>query len=334
MKLNRILLPALIVAALAAVPGCKKSDTSTKNLEGYLSLELPVYMGSGESKTFMIDTLMTLICPDGEPIGYYFYNAETNLSDTLVTADGQIREHYYTYTAPDHTGTAKLTLGGFLKPGSEYSGFSNTCNTTVVLPGLSGDGSITGFDKDGSLTFQDGRDGRNYYYSAIGGMDWMRQNLAWTGAGVPLQDCEAMTDVFGRYYTWEEAKTACPAGWRLPTDAEVVALRPDAQLASDVPGLAGKLMGDLYFNGTKMWEYWREVKITDALHFSAMPVGYGTGSGRSFEFKGKFEYAVFWTSDEEGDLGICRYIYQDKDILFRGRMSKTDFVASVRCVRK
>ena len=334
MKLNSILLPALVVAALASVPGCKKDDTTTKTLEGYLSLNLPAYMAGGESKTFMIDTLMTLICPDDEPIGYYLYDAQTKIYDTLVTSSGQILKHYYTFTAPDHIGAAKLVLGGFLAPTSQYSSFSTSASTSVVFPGLSGDGSITGFDKDGSLTFQDARDGKDYYYTTIGGVDWMRQNLAWAKTGVSLAGCEVMTDVFGRYYTWEEAQTACPAGWRLPTDAEVTALQTNAQAASDIPGLAGKLMGDLYFNGTKMWEYWPEVKITDELRFSTIPVGYGTGSEKSFQFQGIFEYAVFWTSDEEEDLGVCRYIYQSKDIVFRGLMSKTEFVAPVRCVRK
>lgn len=333
MKLNSILLPALVVAALASVPGCKKNDTTSKSLGGYLTVVLPEYMAGGETKTFMIDTLMTLICPDGEPIGYYFYDADSKVYDTLVTSSGQILKHYYTYTAPDHSGAAKLTLGGFLAPDSQYSSFSTFCTTEVVFPGLSGDGSITGFDKEGSLTFQDARDGKDYYYTAIGDRDWMRQNLAWAQTGVSLAGCAVMTDVFGRYYTWEEAQTACPAGWRLPTDAEFTALQANAQAASDIPGLAGKLMGDLYFNGTKMWEYWREVKITDELRFSAMPVGYGTGVGKSFAFQGEFDYAVFWTSDEEEDLGVCRYIYQNKDIVFRGRMSKTEFVASVRCVR-
>ena len=138
MKLNRILLPAMLVAALAVVPGCKKEDTTKKTLEGYLSLTLPEYMGEGESKEFMIDSLMTLICPDGEPIGYYFYDAETEIADTLVTADGDIVKHYYTYTAPDKIGSAKLTLGGFMGKDSQYSGFSTYYTTTVVQPGLSG----------------------------------------------------------------------------------------------------------------------------------------------------------------------------------------------------
>ena len=332
MKLNNILLPALLVAALAILPGCKKENTETKTLSGYLSVELPPYMGGGETKTFMIDTLMTLICPDGETIGYYFRDETTQSNDTLVTADGKILKHYYTYTAPSTKGDAKLTLAGFMGKDSKYSGFSTSYTTTVVFPGLSGSGSITGFDKEGSWTYRDFRDGRTYYCSIIGDLFWMRQNLAWDEAGVPFEGCGVMTDVFGRYYTWEEAQTACPNGWRLPTDAEVAALQENAAASKDIPGLAGKLMADLYFNDTRMWEYWRDVKITDELCFSAIPVGYGLVAEGSYDFQGDFEYAVFWTSDEEDGYGICRYIYQNKDIVYRGRMSKTDFVAPVRCV--
>ncbi|MBO7574218.1 MAG: hypothetical protein J6S99_00160 [Bacteroidales bacterium] len=332
MKLNNILLPALLVAALAILPGCKKENTETKTLSGYLSVELPPYMGGGETKTFMIDTLMTLICPDGETIGYYFRDETTQSNDTLVTADGKILKHYYTYTAPSTKGDAKLTLAGFMGRDSKYSGFSTSYTTTVVFPGLSGSGSITGFDKEGSWTYRDFRDGRTYYCSIIGDLFWMRQNLAWDEAGVPFEGCGVMTDVFGRYYTWEEAQTACPNGWRLPTDAEVVALQENAAASKDIPGLAGKLMADLYFNDTRMWEYWRDVKITDELCFSAIPVGYGLVAEGSYDFQGDFKYAVFWTSDEEDGYGICRYIYQNKDIVYRGRMSKTDFVAPVRCV--
>lgn len=332
MKLNNILLPALLVAALAILPGCKKENTETKTLSGYLSVELPPYMGGGETKTFMIDTLMTLICPDGETIGYYFRDETTQSNDTLVTADGKILKHYYTYTAPSTKGDAKLTLAGFMGKDSKYSGFSTSYTTTVVFPGLSGSGSITGFDKEGSWTYRDFRDGRTYYCSIIGDLFWMRQNLAWDEAGVPFEGCGVMTDVFGRYYTWEEAQTACPNGWRPPTDAEVVALQENAAASKDIPGLAGKLMADLYFNDTRMWEYWRDVKITDELCFSAIPVGYALVAEGSYDFQGDFKYAVFWTSDEEDGYGICRYIYQNKDIVYRGRMSKTDFVAPVRCV--
>ena len=330
MKLYKILLPAALAAILVALPGCKKEDTETKLLEGYINLFMPHFMQAGESKTFQIDTMMTLTCPDGLPIGYYFYDADSNLRDTLVTADGVIRSHYFTYTAPYKTETLSLTFGGFVAPNSNYSNSVATANFIVVIPGLSGDGSITHFDKATSNTFKDDRDNKEYYYTAIGGQDWMRQNLAWEGAGRPFDDCNSMTDVFGRYYSWEEAQTACPDGWRLPTDADWAALQTGAEAGKNIVGLAGKMMGDLYFNGNKMWEYWREVKISDEFLFSAMPAGYCVGN----IFDGLHTYAAFWTSDESEGLGVCRYIYQDKDIVYYGRMSKTDFAASVRCVRE
>lgn len=330
MKLHRILLPAVLAAILAVMPGCKKENTETKSLEGVLTITMPHYMQAGESKTFQIDTMMTLVCPDGEPIGYYFYDTDRAKSDTLVTADGVIKNHYYTYTAPEKTETLSLTLGAFMPANSKYSKTVATANFVVVIPGLSGNGSITHFDKTGSETFTDARDGKNYYYTRIGDRDWMRHNLAWEGAGRPFDDCGAMTNVFGRYYTWEEAQTACPDGWHLPSDADWAALQANAQAGQNIVGLAGKIMGDIYFNGVKMWEYWREVKITDELRFSAIPVGYCAGN----IFDGTYTFAAFWTSDEADGLGVCRYIYQDKDIAYYGRMSKTDFAASVRCVRE
>ena len=142
-----------------------------------------------------------------------------------------------------------------------------------------------------------------------------------------------MNGIFGRFYTWDEAQTACPEGWHLPSDAEWAALRTDGGDSRDIPGLAGKLMGDLYFNGDKMWEYWREVKITDELGLSVMPVGYALPAGGEYDFDGLSGYAAFWTSDEVNGEGVCRYIYEDKDVVYRGLMSKTEFAAPVRCVR-
>ncbi|MDR0831074.1 MAG: hypothetical protein LBN95_13350 [Prevotellaceae bacterium] len=47
----------------------------------------------------------------------------------------------------------------------------------------------------------------------INGVCWAKTNL---GASSPTE--------YGNYYTWEEAKNACPAGWRLPTKKEIDAL--------------------------------------------------------------------------------------------------------------
>lgn len=335
MKLNRWLLPAALVAALAVAGGCKKDTAVTKkSLNGELKLSVPAVVEVGYTKTFMIDTLMTLSCPDGSPIGYYFVDPDTNTRDTLVNADGSFRKHLYTLTVADKRESQTLTLTAFMDKDSDYTGQSGTATFLIVRGGLDEQGSLTRFNASASAgSFQDARDGREYYYTSVNGLDWLRHNLAWTGAGVPAWNCDAMTGIFGRYYTWEEAQTACPEGWRLPTDAELTALQDGAAPGEDIKGLAGRLMGDIYFNGDRLWEYWREVKITDAFLFSAIPAGYANVGGGAADFRGQYTYAAFWTADEEDGEGICRYIFHSKDIVYRGKMSKTDFAASVRCVR-
>ena len=57
------------------------------------------------------------------------------------------------------------------------------------------------------------------------------------------------------------------------------------------------------------------------------------GEGKR-NFTGVSEYAVFWTADEAGEEAVVRYIYQDKDILYRGTMLKDEFAATVRCVKE
>ena len=76
------------------------------------------------------------------------------------------------------------------------------------------------------------------------------------------------------------------------------------------------------------------MKITDAFGFSAIPAGYaGVGGGVS-DFKGTYSYATFWTATEEGDLAVCRYFQESRDIVYRGKMSKTGFACPVRCVKE
>lgn len=334
MKFVKWFVLAALMAGLASVQGCKKEETTEYYyMDGKLSLSMPPYVEPGFSKTFTIDTLMRMSRDDGGKVGYIFRDSGKGVYDTLVTADGNIRHHDFTVTAPDDVVTNTVTLTAFTEPDSKYYSSSATVTYSVVRGGMDGRGSITNFVPGTSPQFTDSRDGRKYYATDRGKLSWMRHNLAWEGAGTPFLSCAAMNDIFGRFYTWEEAQTVCPEGWRLPSDADWTSLDASAVAGQDIPGLAGKVMGDLYFNGAKMWEYWREVKISDQLGLSAMPVGYAVVSHGSYQFDGLNTYAAFWTSDESDGLGVCRYVFHNKDIVYRGRMSKTDFAASVRCVR-
>ena len=168
----------------------------------------------------------------------------------------------------------------------------------------------------------------------------MMQNLAYSGAGVPYQNADAMSRVFGRYYDWAEAGSACPEGWRLPTDAEFVQLAKagggDAAAVSPgkVDGACGAMMADIYFNGSRMWEFWPDVKITNATGFSAIPAGYALTDDGVYNFKESGSYALFWTASGKDDVtAYARYIYVDNPTLNCSALDKEGVAASVRCVR-
>ena len=330
---------ALLALAVMAIACSDDDDDSYSYMSGSLSLTFPSYVNPGYTKTFTIDSLMTVYRSDGGTVGYRFTDPSTGTYDTLVTAYGEILEHDYTVTVPDSLDNLTLTLTAFAPSGSYYYSSSATKTFTVVKPGLDGTGSITNFAIDDTIdkTFTDERDGKSYYYSTVGETDWMRQNLGWSGSGVSYEECEAMDEIFGRFYTWEEAQTACPDGWRLPSDADWAALGElygsNSEAGTHLKDLAGDLMENIYFNGTRMWEYWRDVNVTNAARLSIMPVGYGIIDGTDYEFANAYYYAAFWTADEVGDEGVFRYIFEDEDIVYYGTFSKTDVILSVRCVR-
>lgn len=340
MKFWRILLPASLVAVLF-LSGCKDDkDDVYEYHSGTLSLVLPKYIEPGYSKTFCIDSLKKASRPDGGTIGYYFRDPVAKVIDTLVTKDGRTVKDKFTFTASDSLATLTISLNSF---SDIYFGINATPSYTIVKPGIDGEGSLTGYiisDADKDKVFTDSRDGRKYLYTEIDGVQWMRQNLAWTGAGKPLSDCSAANDVFGRYYTWEEAQNACPKedGWVLPSDADWKAIgrkygSVDEVSGGDIKGIAGYLMEDIYFNRTKMWDFWPNVKIDNRLGLSVIPTGYATINEGVYSFESLYKYAAFWTSDTFDGCGVYRYIYQDKDYVFFGAADKREFGASVRCVR-
>lgn len=69
----------------------------------------------------------------------------------------------------------------------------------------------------GSMT--DSRDGQTYRTAQIGDKTWIVENLNYK-SGFCYDDNSYNCERFGRLYTWKTAQTACPEGWRLPTDDE------------------------------------------------------------------------------------------------------------------
>ncbi len=74
---------------------------------------------------------------------------------------------------------------------------------------------------DSAFTFKDSRDGKEYEALSYAGMIWMGENLRYnTKHSWCYEDKAGNCKEFGRLYTWEEAKSACPKGWHLPSKHE------------------------------------------------------------------------------------------------------------------
>ena len=328
MDIKRYTLAGIAFLTVLALFSCKKDETETYNyLGGVPEFSLPEYGVAGDSFSFKAKGV-TADDKDAEVKYYWYANPIKTAKDTSMT---------YSITLPDTLCTVTVYCVGFA---DGYYSSSTSHSITIVKPDRV-NGSISGisFDETRDFKFTDPRDGHEYWCTTVGSTDWFRENLAYKGSGTALANCEATSDVFGHFYTWDEAVTACPEGWRLSglgewADAAAVILgeRPDPM--SRFYSAAGGFMGKVRFNGNEMWEYWPKVDITDQLGLSMVPLGYAVKQESNARFNSMYDYAAFWTADEkDAEQAYYRYFYDESPDLFMGHSDKSSFAANVRCVR-
>lgn len=346
-KLFSIILTAAIVASSAS---CKKDEDTevSPSLDGSLRFSVPEFVLPFQTVTM---TPKGVSHPDGKGIGYSWKvspgmeRSDTTMLENGLSPDGKPSDGSFTYRFPDSLGTYTISCYAYAK---EYTSAYSSAYTTVVQGGLNGTIKGTGIStSDKKVTV----DGVTYYYTSHNSLDWFMNNLADSAYGVPYSNAEAMSGVFGRFYSYEEARNACPEGWRLPTDEEWVALansvNPESNsvAGASINDIAADLMADVTFNGTTMWEYWPTVgEITNSSRLAAIPAGYANlgersedGSYPAAAFFGAYEYAAFWTADKVEDnegMAYYRYLICDQADMSLGEGDVNTFGASVRCVRE
>jgi len=168
-----------------------------------------------------------------------------------------------------------------------------------------------------------GSDISKYKTVKIGTQTWMAENLDNAVSGsVCYNNSADSCSKYGRLYTWEAAKSACPSGWHLPSDAEWETLTTFAGGEE----IAGKKLK--YRSG---WNSYDGVSGngTDDYGFSALPGGGG--------LDGDFYYAglggLWWTTTQyDADAAIAQTMGYGFEGVNGTSLVKADLL-SVRCVQ-
>lgn len=303
---------ASAICLLVAVSCKDKEEEKTYSLSGFQIEGVVAYIAAGESQqiTPNFSSLRSSASEMPEKIGLY-YQVNTAKRDTVSRDIKTNPVKSFSYKA-DTLGNYTITCYAFDASGKQYSS-SASASFRAIDPGK----ALTGIEGTAPA-------GKKYIEKTIGGQTWMAQNLYETPAGLPYESCEVLNPIFGRFYTYEEALTACPDGWHLPTQAEWDALGTEA----------GPLMADALFLNGQLWTYTKEVSITNALGFNAIPAGYIDRSYIVNVNSGAKEYAMFWTADaKDADLAYYRYIFGTNPTVQKGEGSRKTLALSVRCVK-
>jgi len=211
-----------------------------------------------------------------------------------------------------------------------------------------------------SELFTDSRDGQSYDVVKIGGLTWMAENLNFETAGSfcpegDSRNCKRL----GRLYSWAEARSVCPDGWRLPTKEDfesLVAVTSEDAARSLSPSLAQSSSQSLVHSrdsdlgavpnasnavqnnragaALKSSDGWfKKGNGSDALGFRALPAGYRGADGK---FDGIGGYAYFWSATEDAENRESNAFYLflsfSSDAASINAFAKEDY-RSVRCVR-
>ncbi len=226
-------------------------------------------------------------------------NNTASFVDTSITWLNKCLDNDYLISDPDKPNVKQINDDKVKAKITELQNLKSTMpvsNKNTIIP-------ETNINKEPikvvSGTFTDSRDGKTYKTVKIGTQTWMAENLAYKASS----GCSAYNNdqnnvaTYGYLYTWEAAKTVCPAGWHLPTDAEWTTLTDYLYNFSTLGGedVAGGKMKEA---GTTHWAS-PNTGATNSSGFTALPAG-GSSDG-TIGYLGAD--AHFWSATEYSAAG-------------------------------
>jgi uncharacterized protein (TIGR02145 family) len=179
-----------------------------------------------------------------------------------------------------------------------------------------------------SGSFTDSRDNKTYKTIKIGKQTWMAENLNYAKSGECYNNEPANCQKYGKYFTWTEAKKACPSGWHLPSNAEWDALYRFADGRSGTESPYKSETAGKYLKATKGWNSLDGISGNgeDTYGFAALPGGsYYSG----YDHAGNNGY--WWSASEyKNDNAYYRFMLRE-NVAGWNKNSK-DLLLNVRCL--
>lgn len=290
---------------------------------------------------------------DARPVGYYmgsvvgrglnaYFWSSTDRGDSNAVYAGGLeissfvgiggflkRDGFSVRCIQDSTSEEKSSSSESLKSSSsliiESSSSSNrSSSSSARLSSETAQSSSSGNTGFVGGTLVDSRDGRTYATVTIGSQTWMAENLNFkTDSSFCYNSSADNCEKYGRLYTWENAKSACPRGWHLPSNEEWGALFT----AVGGQSIAGSRL--------KFSSGWNEYKGksgngSDSFGFSSLPAGYRNNNGNYYAEGSR---ANFWSSSEIfGDEAYNMCLHYDDDNADLVNYDK-GYGVSVRCLK-
>ncbi|GBU22260.1 hypothetical protein R80B4_02166 [Fibrobacteres bacterium R8-0-B4] len=285
------------------------------------------------------------------------YGVENGFSVRCVEGNGGTSGPPYTLTVsanPTEGGSVSRSPNNAAYPDGDRVSVTATASAGYTFTGWSGASTSTSasitvsMDANKTLTANFLRS--SYESVTIGGTKWMKKNLdietesgSWCyGEGGQLIPAEVRDKCaeYGRLYNWEAAMAVCPAGWHLPSRADVRSL---TDLAGDTMYVSVPRYRDTIYTwpgaGTKLKSSsgWKDYNGesgngTDIYGFSALPSGYRDGGG-TYNYAG--DDGRWWTATEsyDGSRAYFLEMWVSNDLVYESTNEKNNNVGySVRCV--